>query len=97
MQELTNDDYPDIKLYSIFHIEYKDIEFITNKKEPKMACPMHFCRGCFVIVSILKGGVKWKLNGHENIHSTASERTASFEEIFFFKTSRSFTRCREST
>ncbi len=29
---LTNDNYSDIKLYSIFHIEYKAIEFITNKK-----------------------------------------------------------------
>ena len=28
MQELTNDNYSDIKLYSIFHIEYKAIEFI---------------------------------------------------------------------
>ena len=34
MQELTNDGYSDINLYSIFHIEYKAIEFITNKKEP---------------------------------------------------------------
>ena len=28
-----NDNYSDIKLYIIFHIEYKTIEFITNKKE----------------------------------------------------------------
>ena len=32
MQELTNDNYSDIKLYSIFDIEYKVTEFNTNKK-----------------------------------------------------------------
>ena len=35
-QELTKDNYSDIKLYSIFHIEYKAIEFVTNKK--KITC-----------------------------------------------------------
>ena len=34
MQELTNDNYSEIKLCSIFRIEYKAIEFSTNKKEP---------------------------------------------------------------
>ena len=34
MEDLTNNNYSDIKLYSIFHIEYKAIEFITDKKEP---------------------------------------------------------------
>ena len=33
MLELTNDNSSDIKLYSIFHIEYKAVEFSTNKKE----------------------------------------------------------------
>ena len=28
--------YSDIKLHSIFHMEYKAIEFITNKKESTM-------------------------------------------------------------
>ena len=56
MQELTNDDYPDIKLYSIFHIEYKDIEFITNKKEPKMACPMHLLPGLLRYCFNIEGG-----------------------------------------
>ena len=39
MQELTNDNYSDIKLYSIFHIEYKAIEFNTNKKEATVIIP----------------------------------------------------------
>ena len=30
-EELTNDNYSDIKLYSIFHIEYNAIEYNTNK------------------------------------------------------------------
>ena len=30
IQELTNDNYSEIKLYSIFHIEYKAIEFSTT-------------------------------------------------------------------
>ena len=34
MQALTNDNYSEIKSYSVFHIEYKAIEFSTNKKEP---------------------------------------------------------------
>ena len=35
MQALTNDNYSEIKLYSVFHNEYKAIEFSsTNKKEP---------------------------------------------------------------
>ena len=45
-QELKNDNYSDIKLYSVFHIEYKDIEFITSTNEPT------FAWGCIVIVSI---------------------------------------------
>ena len=36
MQELTNDNYSEIKLYSIFHIEYKAIEFSTNKKNQQL-------------------------------------------------------------
>ena len=38
MQELTNDNYSGIKLYSIFHIELKDIQFTTNTKEPTITC-----------------------------------------------------------
>ena len=38
MQGLTNDTYSDIKLYIIFHIEYKHIDFITDKKEPTITC-----------------------------------------------------------
>ena len=36
MQELSNDNYPDIKLYSIFNNEYKAIAFITNKKNQQL-------------------------------------------------------------
>ena len=36
MQELINDTYSD----SIFRIEYKDIECITNKKESTITCPI---------------------------------------------------------
>ena len=32
IQELINDNYSDNKLYSNFHIEYKAIAFIANKK-----------------------------------------------------------------
>ena len=32
IQELINDNYSDIKLYSNFHIEYKAIAFIANTK-----------------------------------------------------------------
>ena len=32
MQELTNDNYSEIKLCGIFRIEYKTIEFNANKK-----------------------------------------------------------------
>ena len=39
MQELTNGNYSEIKLYSIFRIEYKAIEFSTNKKEPTITFP----------------------------------------------------------
>ena len=34
MQELTNDNYSEIKLFSIFHIEYKVIEFSAKKQKP---------------------------------------------------------------
>ena len=44
MQDLTNDNYSD-KLYSIFHIEYKVIGCITNKKEPAIAFPVHHKQG----------------------------------------------------
>ena len=37
---LTNDNYSDIKLYIIFHIEYMVIEFITSKKEPTITFPI---------------------------------------------------------
>ena len=40
MQELTNDNYSEIKLCSIFRIEYKAIEFSTNKKEPTIKFPI---------------------------------------------------------
>ena len=36
MQELTNDNYSEIKLCSIFRIEYKAIEFSTNKKKQQL-------------------------------------------------------------
>ena len=39
MQELTNDNYSEIKLYSIFHIEYKVVEFSTNIKRTKNYIP----------------------------------------------------------
>ena len=39
MEDLTNNNYSDIKLYSIFHIEYMAIEFITDKKEPTITSP----------------------------------------------------------
>ena len=37
---LTNDNYSEIKLYIVFHIEYKAIEFGTNKKEPTITFPI---------------------------------------------------------
>ena len=41
MQELTNDNYSEIKLCSsIFRIEYKAIEYSTNKKEPTITFPI---------------------------------------------------------
>ena len=40
MQELTNDNYSEIKLHNIFHIAYKVIEFSTNKKEPTITFPI---------------------------------------------------------
>ncbi len=39
MQELTNDNYYEIKLCSIFRIEHKAIEFSTNKKEQTIIFP----------------------------------------------------------
>ena len=39
MQALTNDNYSEIKLYSVFHIEYKAIEFSTNKKRTNHYIP----------------------------------------------------------
>ena len=39
MQELTNDNYSEIKLCNIFRIEYKAIGFSTNKKEPTITSP----------------------------------------------------------
>ena len=36
MQELTNVNYSETKLYSIFHIAYKVIEFSTNKKNHQL-------------------------------------------------------------
>ena len=40
MHELTNDNYSEIKLCSIFRIEYKTIEFSINKKEPTITFPI---------------------------------------------------------
>ena len=40
MQKLTNNNYSEIKLCSIFRIEYKAIEFSTNKKEPTITFPI---------------------------------------------------------
>ena len=40
MQELTNDNCSEIKLCSIFRIEYKAIEYSTNKKEPTITFPI---------------------------------------------------------
>ena len=31
MQELTNDNYSDVKLHSIFHIEYENIALIAKR------------------------------------------------------------------
>ena len=46
MQELTNDKYSHIMLFSIFHIEqYKDIEFMTNKNESTITCLLHHLQG----------------------------------------------------
>ena len=55
MQELTNDNYSDIKSYSIFHNEYrrsKAIEFIINKKNQLLHALSAISRGCLVIVPI---------------------------------------------
>ena len=40
LQELTNGSESDIKLYSIFDIEYTVIECNTNKKEATIAFPI---------------------------------------------------------
>ena len=48
----SNDNYSDIQLYSIFHIEYKDIAVITNKKTPANYLPNPPFAGVLVIVSI---------------------------------------------
>ena len=40
MQALTNDNYSEIKLYNLSHIEYKAIEFCTNNKEPTITFPI---------------------------------------------------------
>ena len=40
MQEVTNDNYSEIKLCGIFRIEYKAIEFSTNKKEATITFPI---------------------------------------------------------
>ena len=45
MQELTNDKYSDVRLYRIFHIQYKDIEIVTNKTEPRITCPICHLQG----------------------------------------------------
>ncbi len=39
MQELTNDNYSEIKLCSMLRIEYEAIEFGANKKEPTLTFP----------------------------------------------------------
>ena len=33
------------RLYGIFHVEYRDTESITNKKEPTITCPMRHLQG----------------------------------------------------
>ena len=38
MQDLTNDNDSDSRLYSIFHIEHKAIAFINSKTEPTITC-----------------------------------------------------------
>ena len=39
MRELTNGDFTDIKLYYIFHFEYKDIELHISKKNTNNHMP----------------------------------------------------------
>ena len=39
MKEVTNEYYSEIKLLNIFHIEYKAIEFSTNKKRTNNFIP----------------------------------------------------------
>ena len=65
MEELTNDNYSDIKLYSIFHIEYKAIRFITNKKEP--AIFLHKYMSILVPLFITPFGVAVRGKGKLNI------------------------------
>ena len=56
MQEAINDNYTDINLYCLFHIHYKDIELITNKKHQQLhhdaifagAAALPFQQGGFV-------------------------------------------------
>ena len=53
MQELTNDNNSYIKLCSVFHIEYKAIEFITNKKEATITFQIRpLAWGCLVVAPI---------------------------------------------
>ena len=53
MQELSNDNYSEIKLYSTFHIEYKAIEFSTNKKEPTITFPIPILERLYSSAAIL--------------------------------------------
>ena len=44
-QELTNDNYSYIKLYSMLNVEYNAIECITKKKEPTITFPIRHVAG----------------------------------------------------
>ena len=71
MQELTNDNYSEIKLCSIFRIEYKAIEFSTNKKEQTITFPTPILEGqvTYIICDGVLGFVRadpTKIIGHNN-------------------------------
>ena len=42
MQELTNDNYSEIKLYGIFHIEYKAIGLLIKKNQQLHSRPQYW-------------------------------------------------------
>ena len=62
MQESTNDNFTDIRLYRVFYIEYKDIELNTNKKSSNNYMPDAIFAGA-TWLPFQYGGFANKANG----------------------------------